>query len=173
MRQETAIENYIEQCKELSLTARMVIALIIFERYCKQKHIENSIIDNFCNHLWRWPLIDGPDQFEPWEQSRTVLINYGLGEQANEEIQGFLSEYNVDEYIFRQIISGIVEILWGNFWGGSEDELSLQSLHDVIRFTQVENLPTLTPFKFSRFRDGGGWGQKITAEDCEFWKNCV
>ena len=101
------------------------------------------------------------------------MINYGLGDQANEEIQTLLSEYNIDEYRFRRIISGIVEILWGNFWGGSEDELSLQHLYEVIKFSQVENLPTLTPFKFSRFSDGNGWGQKITAEDCEFWKNCV
>ena len=58
MHKETTIENYIEQCKKLSLTARMAIALIIFERYCKQRQIKSSLIDDFCNHLWKWPLID-------------------------------------------------------------------------------------------------------------------
>lgn len=167
------MDKYIEQCKELSLTARMAVALKIFQRYCKIRNIDSHLVNDFVNYLWKWPLIDGPDQFEPWEKSRTGLVNYGLGDPANNEIHSLLSEHGIDEDDFREIVAGVVEILWGSFWGEAEDELSHRSLVNVIRKCKVEEAPSLTPFKFSRFSENSGWGNKLTEEDCEYWKNCV
>jgi hypothetical protein len=167
------MEKYIEQCRKLSLTARLSVALKIFERYCEVRDIESDLVSDFFNYLWEWPLIDGPDQFEPWVQSRVELVNYGLGDPANDEIEMLLAKHALDEEHFREIISGIVEILWGSFWGASEDELSVQALINVTNRCKVESLPILTPFKFSRFEENGGWGNKITEEDRDYWKNCA
>jgi len=167
------MDKYIEQCEELSLTARMAVALKVFQIYCKNRGIENQLVTDFFAYLWKWPLIDGSDQFEPWEQSRTYLVNFGLGDPANDEIETLLSEHGIEEYEFRDIVSSVVEILWGSFWGACEDELSLQALACVINRCKVENPPSLTPFKFSRFSDMSGWGNKITTLDCEYWKGCV
>ncbi len=165
--------DYLQQCKKLSLTARMAIALVVFERYCKNHNIEGKLISEFLDHLWKWPLIDGPDQFEPWEKTRPELVNYGLGDEANSELLSILNEANVEEFAFRDIVTSIVEILWGNFWGGSEDEPSMQAFHTVINRSKVSPLPCLTPFKFSLFRDGSGWGEKLSIEDCSYWRGSV
>jgi len=171
---ELSMENYyIQQCKELSLTARMTIALLIFERYCQVNRIEDSkLVTEFIDYLWKWPLIDGPDQFDPWQQSHTELVSFGLGLAATKELESVLESANVDQTTFREIVSGVVAILWESFWGGSEDELSLQALNNVIKASKLSELPRLTPFKFSRFSEMSGWGVKISLEDREYWRHC-
>ena len=167
------MDKYFEQCKELSLTARMAVALIVFERYCKQNKINSPLTREFSEYLWKWPLIDGPDQFEPWEKSRTELVNIGLGASINSEIKSQLIQAGIDEDTFIDIVSGVVEILWSSFWGATENELSHQTLCNVIRDSKIEELPPLTPFKFSRYSEGNGWGVKISLEDCEYWKGRI
>lgn len=166
------MDNYISQCRMLSLTARMAIALLVFERFCKERQLEGRLLVEFSDHLWKWPLIDGPDQFDPWEKSRPELVNFGLGDEASNELASVLESASLEESEFRQIVEGVVEILWASFWGAAEDELSIQALQTVIKRSNMSHLPSLTPFKFSRFSDGNGWGEKISLQDCEFWRKC-
>jgi len=165
--------TYIEQCKELSLTARESIALKIFDSYCQANDLNHPIIDEFCDYLWKWPLIDGPEQFEPWESSRPFVVNYGLGDESNSELANLLTQANINEHTFREIAGGIVEILWGSFWGACEDELSLDCLNKVVQHSCIKVLPNLTPFKFSKFSENNGWGVKLTHDDVTYWRNCV
>jgi hypothetical protein len=131
------------------------------------------ILVEFSDYLWKWPLIDGPDQFEPWEKSRPELLNFCMGNEASKELVFALERANIEENEFRKIIEGVVGILWGSFWGGPEDEFSMQALETVIKKSEVSCLPSLTPFKFSRFLDRDGWGEKILPRDCEFWQKCA
>ena len=165
--------TYIEQCNELSLTARVAIALKVFDGFCAENSLSSPIIDEFTDYLWKWPLIDGPDQFTPWESSKPFLVNYGIGDETNFELNLLLSESCINEFRFREIVGGIVEILWGSFWGGCENEQSLNSLNKVIEHSSIQDLPNLTPFKFSKFSDNGGWGNKVVLEDVIYWKSCV
>jgi len=168
------MNNYLEQCRKLSLTARMAIALLVFERFCKENQIRVSLVSELSDYLWKWPLIDGPDQFEPWESSRPELANYGLGDEASKELLKALNEAEIEESRFRNIVAGLIEILWGSFWGGAENELSMEALTTVLISSKIDQLPALTPFKFSLFSDMSGWGEKISVEDRDFWrKNLV
>jgi len=165
--------TYIEQCKELSLTARVSIALKIFESFCQENSLNHSMIMEFNDYLWKWPLIDGPDQFEPWESSRPFLVNFGIGDESDSKLDNLIVQANISEHTFREIVGGIVEILWGSFWGACEDELSLDSLNKVIQHSNVIALPNLTPFKFSKFSENSGWGFKLIPDDVTYWRNCV
>ncbi|MFO6423543.1 hypothetical protein [Motilimonas sp. KMU-193] len=164
---------YIEQCQSLSLTARVCIALKIFERFCQQQSLHHSTITEFCDYLWQWPLIDDPEQFEPWESSRPYLVNFALGDASHAEMDTLLSQANISEHTFREIVGGIAQILWGSFWGACEDEASLNCLHQVILHSSVTDLPNLTPFRFSKFCDNSGWGFKLTPEDVTYWRLCT
>ncbi|WP_210330685.1 hypothetical protein [Aliikangiella sp. G2MR2-5] len=124
------------------------------------------------DYLWQWPLIDGPDQFEPWESSRPELVNFGLGDSASDNLISVLNKSGIDETQFRRMVEGVIEILWGSFWGAAEHELSMKALEAVLLTSNVSELPALTPFKFSLFTDNHGWGQKLTLEDRNFWRNC-
>lgn len=164
------MDNYLESCRKLSLTARMAIALLVFERFCAESKIHHSLFSELSDYLWKWPLIDGPDQFEPWESARPELVNYALGDEASRELVAALDKAQIEESRFRKITEGLVEILWGSFWGASEDELSMKALETVIASSKVEKLPSLTPFKFSLFSDMSGWGEKLTVEDRNYWR---
>ena len=168
---EERMENYLQQCKELSLTARLAIALLIFEKYCKNHKLKDSLIDDLSDYLWKWPLIDGVEQFNSWEQSRPQLVNFGLGDEASDKLKSILEFSDVNQSAFRGIVSNIVEILWVSFWGAAEDDLSIQALSTVIKSSKLSILPPLTPFKFSQFCDGNGWGKKVFKEDCDFWRH--
>lgn len=164
------MDKYLEQCRNLSLTARMAIALLVFERFCKENKIEFEQIKDLSDYLWQWPLIDGPDQFKSWESSRPELVNYALGDEASTYILSALSAINIEESRFRNVVGGLVEILWSSFWGAAENELSLKSLSNVLSSSQLEKFPTLTPFKFSLYSDMNGWGKKVEKEDRDFWR---
>jgi hypothetical protein len=165
------MQIYIEECKQLSLTAREAISLLVIERFCFENKIENILIDDFLDYMWEWPLIDGPEQFEPWEAAKPDLVNYGLGDSAPKLLVKLLEKNDICGNKFRSLIEGAVEILWSSFWGAAQNERSYESLHDVIVKSGVEKLPVLTPFRFSLFHQGNGWGNKLNRADRDFWRN--
>jgi len=167
------MEEYIEECRELSLTARAAVGLLVFERFCLLNELGSKDISDFLNYMWQWPLIDGADEFEPWEQSRPKLVDYGLGDDADTEIEEMLVSSDIPEEKFRNLVCGIVDTLWGSFWGAAENESSLKCLQGAIRAANLKVLPPLTPFRFSKFSEGSGWGNKIRPQDCEFWRGCI
>ena len=166
------MEEYLEQCRKLSLTARMAIALLIFERFCEDNNILSPLVSELSSYLWKWPIINGPDEFYPWESSRPELANYALGDEASSDLLASLELANIDENRFRSVVSGVIEILWVSFWGAAENERAMESLTTTIKSSKLPNFPPLTPFKFCVFSDGSGWGEKITKEDCHYWREC-
>ena len=165
------MDKYLDQCKALSLTARFAIALLVCEKFCKNNDLQIFQIKELSDYLWQWPLIDGPDQFEPWERSRPELVNYGLGDEPSNQALSELVKRGISEHRFRNIVGSLTEILWSSFWGAAEDESSIKFLRNVIYSCKIEPLPVLTPFRFSLFTDGEGWGRKLTIEDRDFWRN--
>lgn len=163
------LHQYLAECRALSLTARAIIALLIVERLCAEHSISHPEVDSFLNYLWRWPEIDGPDMFDPWQSSRPKLVDYGLGGDLPENFERILETAGVSELRFRAVISGTVGILWGSFWAAADDEGSLACFEQVVQRAKLIALPPLTPFKFSRVADGAGWGERLTADDCAYW----
>ncbi len=166
------LDEYIEQCKELSLTARLAVALIVFQRYCSANGLQSPAITAFCDYLWKWPLVyaAGADQFTPWERARTELVEVGLGNPLGAELQALLAARNIDEGAFREVVQGVVEILWGSFWGAADGPFSLRMLRNVIERSGVVEMPVLAPFRNSRFQDGGGWGERMLPADLALWR---
>ncbi|MHA2743444.1 hypothetical protein ACXZ7S_27020, partial [Vibrio harveyi] len=67
------------------------------------------------------------------------------------DLQLSLAQNGIGESQFRTIVGGVTDILWGNFWGAAENEQSMAALESVISASGIEQLPVLTPFKFSLF----------------------
>ncbi|MCL9782109.1 hypothetical protein M9194_11790 [Vibrio sp. S4M6] len=167
-----SLENsqYIEQCRELSLTAREGIALRVFESYCQKHHLYHRHVAEFLEFLWKWPLVGRVIEFEDWESEKTHLVNFGIGEELDEEVRQLLRSANESEFNFQELVHCTVSILWGSFWGACDNEGSISALQTVIERAEVD-LPKLTPFKFSRFSDKGGWGAELSDEDITYWRS--
>ncbi len=69
---ERIMNSYTSECKRLSISARAAIGLLIFERFCVLHALELHDNQEFLEHLWDWFLVDGPDEFEPWESKRPL-----------------------------------------------------------------------------------------------------
>ncbi|UDL07150.1 hypothetical protein [Marinobacter sp. CA1] len=165
------MESYLESCKTLSLTAREAIALLIIERFCNKNSVNSDYTTEFLEYMWQYPLIRYPDEFCSWEEAKPELVNCGLGDSFPEALKSQLQGSGVSEHVFRTLIEGTVEILWSSFWGSANNQISYESLKQVIIASKLHHLPCLTPFKFSLFHEGDGWGkEKITNEDVEFWR---
>jgi len=165
-----SMNAYLDACKKLSLTARFAVGLVVFEHFCRDKQIESTQVKIFCDYLWDWPLIQYSDQFDTWENARPELVNCGLSDPLSAEMLSILADCGIDESCFRSLLTGLVDILWSSFWGAAEDNLSLHALESVLRASRLEAYPVLTPFKFSQFVDGHGWGEEVTIEDRDFWR---
>jgi len=165
------MEYFIEKCRELSLTSRLSIALLIFERFCSENKINHNEISVFVDYLWEWPIIKDSSDFIPWESSKPELIHFGLGEAISKELKQALDQSKIQEKKFRELVSGVVEILWSSFWGASEQELSLKSLRTVLLETGFDNFPPIEPFSISKFNQNSGWGMNLSKKDYSIWRN--
>lgn len=161
------VDQFIERCSELSLTARAAIALLVLEKYCKAHAVDSPEVDDLLAHLWQWPRVE----FAEWERNRPVLVDVGLGDPLPAALDRRLRDCGVGAHGFTNMIAGLVGILWGNFWGGADDGVSLEALRSVVAHARISDFPPLTPFRFSRFADAGGWGVELTAEDHEYWQS--
>ena len=159
-----------EEIRNLSLTGRMILCLLAFESFCKDHRLESSEIHEFIDYMWKWPLIEGSDQFDPWIKSSPTLIDFALGNELPESMVCKLADCNIEEQRFRNVIEGLVDIVWGSFWGASEDLQSYESFQKSIKSMKIEGLPPITPIKFSRFKENGGWGERPSLKDYEYWQ---
>lgn len=161
------VDRFLERCKELSLTARVAAALLIFERYCRFKAIESQELEDFLDYMWEWPRAE----FEAWEARKPALVNAGLGDPLPPQLAAQLEARGIGIHGFATAVGGLVEILWGSFWGAAEDDGSLKALQCVVAQTHTGLLPPLTPLRFSRFVEGNGWGIGLTVQDHQYWQS--
>ncbi|KTF18380.1 hypothetical protein [Pseudoalteromonas sp. H105] len=167
------MNDYLKECKKLSLTARAAIALLVFKRYCEMHNLRGAELDKYFEHLWQWPLIDDPSLFDPWQSSRPYLVDFGLGDEASTELIDLLSSVGLSEERFRPIAETATLILWESFWGAAEDSVAMDHLERGLLASKLTEFPVLTPFKFSRFEQRDGWGDYITEQDRDFWRDCA
>ncbi len=157
---------------ELSLVARLGVALCCFERYCRAVGLETKSIQDFSSYMWEWPLMITPGWFEEWEAKRTSLVDFGLGEGLPGDVEPALRDKGLDAVEFRNLVEATVEIIWGSFYAASDDRGSLKDLARVVSICERRGIrpPTLDVFAESRFKDGHGWGERISKDQRDQWR---
>jgi hypothetical protein len=158
--------------EQLSLVARLGVALCCFEGYCREAALRSGSIRGFVEYMWEWPLRMSPGLFEEWEAKRTSLVEMGLGDDAPPDVAVELQERRIDPGEFRELVEGIVEIIWGSFYAAPDNEGSQGELARVISICRRRGVrpPPLTVFAASRFADDHGWGRTITSEERDYWR---
>ncbi|MFZ6028296.1 MAG: hypothetical protein ACOYYS_11330 [Chloroflexota bacterium] len=161
-------ENHLET---LSITARLGVALVCFEKYCRVNDLLSNV-EEFLEYLWKFPVLQTPGEFAAWETKRPRLVEVGLGEILPIEIQYQLRQKHVDPQEFATLLQAIVEIGWGSFYGAANNKDSLSYLKRVITFTVENNIsiPPMSPFLVSRFSDRHGWGNQLTETQRNEWR---
>jgi hypothetical protein len=162
----------LEQCRALSLTARLAIAMHCFEQYCRVQGLAVPEVIELQDYLWEWPLVGGSLAFPAWESRHPVLVDYGLGDPMPERLRAALDARHIDEEEFRLLVTSLVEIIWSSFWAASDDAGSLADLAQVLRISARSRipLPDPAPFSHSLFAEQHGWGQPLSMAERDAWR---
>lgn len=160
--------------RELSLTARLAIALHCLERYCEKFELHHVEIDAFLDDLWEFPLVD-ERRWNEWEQGHPQLVGAALGDAWPAGFKEFLNAHHIDPESFRELLSNVAEIVFGSFYGAAEDVPSMEYLLAVLKVAEQSGIrpPPSRCFADSRFAHCHGWGKKLTAPERDAWRVLV
>jgi hypothetical protein len=158
--------------RQLSLTARLAIALICFERYCRAHQLAAPEIQVFLDYLWDFPIVDGPLSFQAWERQQPDLVTVGLGGDIPDTYLAWLHDAGISSATFRRLVEHTVEIIYGSFYAAAADDEAHVHLQQVLTITeQNKHISALLPlFPQSRFVDGHGWGNPLSETERDEWR---
>lgn len=158
---------------ELSLIARLAIALHCFERYCRKHNLESPEITELSSYLWDFPVIENPDEFNKWELNQPELVDIGLGDKFPKEFAGKLKSKGISQNEFRKLLESVVEIIFWSFYGATDNDNSLKRLKTVISIVNSHGIeaPPALLFVNSRFVDKHGWGNVLSLTERDKWRN--
>lgn len=163
----------LKNAKSLSLIARLAIALHCYEACCVAWRLKSPLISEFLDYMWEWPIMMTENHFSEWESKTTAIVDFGLGDELPPELNKLLISSGVSEEQFRYLTENTVEIIWSSFYGASDNEGSLKYLENVM--TVASSLgytpPSFNEFIESCFKDKHGWGNVLTSEQKDQWRN--
>lgn len=155
--------------RNLSLRARVSVALLCFERYCQAKGLQHPMIYTFLDQMWELPCMTS---FPDWESHKCELIHVGIGDPFPCEIADLLTSAGISEQEFRKILESTVEIIYGSAYAKSDDDGSLRFLGLVFDITSSVGVspPSAQPFLTSLFSDRHGWGVRLSPDQRDEWR---
>jgi hypothetical protein len=162
----------INDLRGLSLTARLAVALLCFERYCHAHQLIAPEITLFLDYLWEFPILDGSSAFQAWESRQPDLVTVGLGGDFPDTYLAWLDAARIKTSEFRQLLKHTVEIVYGSFYAAAADEEALIHLQEVLMISKQTTriAPLLSHFVHSRFDDHQGWGNRVSAAERDGWR---
>lgn len=155
--------------RDLSLRARLAVALRCFERYCQTKGLRHPLVDEFLDRMWELPCIESlPD----WESRPCALVHVGLGDTFPPE---FADLFGRDKFLkreFKELLESSVEIIYCSAYGKGDNTASLRFLDRVLSISFAANVtpPAVQPFAGSSFVDHDGWGKSLSPAQRDEWR---
>lgn len=160
----------------LSLRARLGMALVCFEHYCRRANIKGRAIDNFLDWMWEptyVKLIEA--DFDDWESRQPALVEIGLGW----DVEGFehpadsseVSEYRRNR--FHHLLCNVTEILYAGLYHMPNRQSSLEHLSLTLEIGAEEGIhPCISVFTDSTWEEGGsGWGNVLSYSKAMEWRH--
>ena len=145
--------------RPLSLSARIAIALHLFQGYCNRRGLDHLEIERFVEHLWEFiALPAGGGGFEDWKKREPPLTYVGLGDDIPPEFDSVLRAAGVSASEFRQVLSCTTEVLYSTMYGAADEEGSRQYLSDLARIAESVGAewPSMSCFSESKWSDCHG-----------------
>ena len=163
----------LSEVAELSLTARVCVALHLFTGYCRCRGLDHPEVARYLEHMWGFAALPGGGQgFEEWEFSHPALVDVGLGCEYPDGFEAYLATKGVPASEFRAALMHATEALYGSLWGAADDAGSLRDVRELagIALAAGSAWPDLSAFAESRWV-GDGWGSRLSREQLARWQS--
>jgi hypothetical protein len=157
----------------LSLTARLGVALHLFDGYCRCRGLHHPELVRYIEHMWGFAsLPGGGDGFEDWEFGHPALVDTGLGYEYPEGFETYLAATVVSEPEFRMALMHTTEVLYGSLWAAADNAGSLRDVKGLASIALAAGAvwPDLSAFAEDRWL-GGGWGGRLNPEQLAQWRS--
>lgn len=158
----------------MSLSARIAIALHLFRGYCYRRGLDHPEIDRFIEHLWEFiTLPPGGGGFDEWQKREPPLTFVGLGDDFAHDFECLLDARDVSVVEFRHILACTTEVLYSSMFAAADEKGSRKDLSELARVAESVGAkwPEMSCFAGSKWSDGHGWGQPLSARELAEWKN--
>jgi hypothetical protein len=157
---------------KISIRGRLAIGLHCFTTACQSRGLlDHSEIQRFLDHMWQ---LVSPDvkRFAELQESDPLLVNIGFGDEFPQVFLDFLKSKHVGEGDFRILLGNVVEIVFVNYYGASNNSQTLKYLMTVVEYSRRLDgkCPDPTLFAHSRWADKSGWGSDLSAETLAEWR---
>jgi hypothetical protein len=155
---------------ELSLRARLAVALVCFDLYCQAKRLRHPMLNDFLERMWELPCINS---LRDWESRPCVLVHAGLGDSFPQEFEDLFHRDKLLKREFRELLESTVEIIYCSAYGKGDNAASLRFLDRVLRICSGANVPppSVEPFSMSLFADDHGWGKRLSTAERDAWRS--
>ena len=136
--------------KDLSLDAKLALALVAFERFWHKHGFASDHVQAFQDHLWQWPLLDSTS-FDSWYYDNVpALIDTLLaGEPPLASFEEQLKRSTLDEEMVYQMMTRIAEIVYDTIFTVENPEWTQSALDAVLVTCNQMGIksPSLEPFR--------------------------
>ncbi|MFX0062854.1 MAG: hypothetical protein ACFFC7_11800 [Candidatus Hermodarchaeota archaeon] len=139
--------------------------------FARAYSIEDVYIDQLIEQLYRFPTLR-PEDWGRWEMEFSALELHGMGDPVPERLVRKISASL--RRTFAILVEAVVEVS-AVCWYGAVTVQSREFLLEVFRILQDHDieLPNLTPFEISSFSERGGWGDPVSAEVVNRWREAA
>lgn len=159
--------------RQLSLLARVAVALRLLSIYCERRGLAHLEVDRFVDHQWRFLTVPVSETVRTWEDSTPPLTATALGYEFPPEFEEFLVRRNVPPNEFRSVLASTAEVLYGSMYGAANEPESRKHLLELASFIErfgIE-MPSVNAFSPSRWADRDGWGNPLSIEEVAKWRD--
>jgi hypothetical protein len=159
--------------RPLSLSARIAIALHLFQGYCNRRGLNHPEIERFVEHLWEFIALPvGGGGFEPWRKREPPLTHVGLGDDFPLGFESVLRGAGVSAAEFRLVLGCTTEVLYSTMYGAADEEGSRRYLLELASVAESVGVewPDMRCFSESKWTDCHGWGKRPSEQELAEWR---
>ncbi|WP_422927253.1 hypothetical protein [Singulisphaera sp. PoT] len=158
----------------LSLRARLAVALRIFATYCDERSLSHPDIDRYLDYLWEFIGQYGGSGSPScrWIKEEPSLIQAGLGYSYQDEFEAALREAEVSITTFRKVLVSTTKVLYSSLYGAADEKKSSHYMQKLELHVGSMGVPLVDTriFNASRWSDNNGWGNVPSGEELATWR---
>ena len=164
------LNEFIEEACSLSISARFGLAMCFVNEFTHRFSISGPTMEEYRAHLWDCPPL-GKSRLalDKWIARDVALLARDDVDQMG-NLRGLADHDIVVKQRFGKIIELTSDLLTMSFYGAGEDEGTLVTLQTIYERSRPKSLPSVTPFKFSKYETCDGWGGDVSGADYDYWE---
>ncbi|MES0811118.1 hypothetical protein ABLO27_16650 [Roseibium sp. SCPC15] len=169
LEQANDFNEFLDDAHLCSITARFGLAMCFVNEFANRHQITGNVLDEFRKNMWESPIFSVAfGDAVTWYENLKPFEDCKLSSEEALGLKDSISSNDFGRFVKATKLS--YDLLLMSFYFDADNEGTLENLKRVAEICRPSELPPTTPFKFSTFSQGNGWGPKLPLADLRFWR---